>query len=221
MSIIRKAESACTKCGQKSEITIYISINTAENPELEQKVMDGSLFLWKCPSCGQTNLVKYETLYHDPAGKVMIWLLPEGLEMSEAQMNSITLHAKAIGNYTLRKVSDTGSLMEKVLIFKAGLDDAVVEMCKYVTKMEIVSGTPDKEKAARIAGAAFRFYSLQGEDGDRSLTLMYPDDGRMTGVNIGYNVYEDCAGIIQRNPKIKPGEGFVQIDSAWLESHIR
>ena len=50
MSIIRKADAACSKCGTKNEITIYRSINTAENPELKEKVRDGSLFLWKCSS---------------------------------------------------------------------------------------------------------------------------------------------------------------------------
>ena len=200
MSIIRKAGAVCTGCGKENEITVYRSINTAENPELKEKVKDGSLFLWKCPSCGQTNLMKYETLY---------------------QMNSITLHAKAIGNYTLRKVSDTGSLMEKVLIADAGLDDAVIEMCKYITRMELVSKTEDKTKAGQLASAPFHFYALQGEESDRLITLMYPFEGKMTGVNIGYNVYEDCEGIIKRNPHIKPGEGFEQVDAAWLESHIR
>ena len=221
MSIIRKAGAVCTGCGKENEITVYRSINTAENPELKEKVKDGSLFLWECPSCGQTNLMKYETLYHDPEKHIMIWLLPDGIEMSEAQMNSITLHAKAIGNYTLRKVSDTGSLMEKVLIADAGLDDAVIEMCKYITRMELVSKTEDKTKAGQLASAPFHFYALQGEESDRLITLMYPFEGKMTGVNIGYNVYEDCESIIKRNPHIKPGEGFEQVDAAWLESHIR
>lgn len=220
MSIIRKAEAACSRCGNKNEITVYRSINVSENPELKDKVKDGSLFLWKCPSCGQNNLAKYDTLYHDPAEKVMIWLLPDGIEISEAQMNSITLHAKAIGDYRLRKVKDTGSLMEKVLIFDAGLDDAVIEICKYVTRMEIVSKTPDKEKAAAIASSTFHFLSLDGQDGDRTITFMYPSEGKMQAVGIGYNVYEDCEGIMQRNPRIKPGEGFEQIDSTWLASHI-
>lgn len=221
MSIIRNAEASCTKCGAKDNITIYRSINVSENPELKDKVKDGSLFLWKCPSCGQVNLAKFETLYHDPDKKLMIWLLPDGIDISEAQMNSISLHAKAIGNYTLRLVSDTGSLMEKVLVADAGLDDAVIEICKYVTKMEIMAKTPDKEMAGNIASSVFHFYSVQGEGPDRTITLMYPSEGRMTGVSIGYNVYEDCLGIMQRNPAMKPGEGFERIDSAWLESHIR
>lgn len=219
MSIIRKADAACSKCGTKNEITIYRSINTAENPELKEKVRDGSLFLWKCSSCGQANLSRYETLYHDPDKKIMIWLLPSGSEISEAQMHSISLHAKAIGHYTLRLVEDTGSLMEKVITFDAGLDDAVLEICKYVTKMEMAS--KNREKAAEIMNAPFHFYALTGEDGGRMITFMYPYDGKMEQVSIGYNVYEDCTGIMQRNPNIKPGDGFEKIDAVWVQYFFR
>ena len=129
MSIINEALAPCTKCGQQHKVTVYRSINISENPELKAKVTDGSLFLWECPHCGQVNLTKYETLYHDPSGKLMVWLIPEG-EISETQMHAITMHTKAMGGYTLRRVNDMGSLMEKVLINTAGLDDAVLEMCK-------------------------------------------------------------------------------------------
>ena len=40
----------------------------------------------------------------------------------------------------------------------------------------------------------------------------------MLGVNIGWNVYQDCAGILERKPQIKPADGFSRIDAAWLAS---
>lgn len=219
MSIINKARAACTKCGNTNEITIYRSINISENPELERKVMDGSLFVWECPHCGTVNLARYETLYHDPEGKLMVWLLPDG-DLPESQMKSISLHTKAMGGYTLRRVNDTGSLMEKVLISKAGLDDVVIEMCKYVTKMEIAAKM-DKEKASELFSANFHFYKTEGEGDDRIIVLTYPWEERMVGARIGWNVYEDCAGILQRNPVMRPEEGFVRIDADWLYSKMK
>ena len=129
MSIINETSAPCSKCGQQHKVVIYRSINISENPEFKERTKDGSIFLWECPHCGQVNLARYETLYHDPAGKLMVWLLPEG-DLPESQMQSITMHTKAMGGYVLRRVNDTGSLMEKVLIHDAGLDDAVIEMCK-------------------------------------------------------------------------------------------
>lgn len=218
MSIINETSAPCSKCGQIHKVTVYRSINVSENPELKDKVKDGSLFLWECPHCGQVNLARYETLYHDPAGKIMIWLLPEG-NLPESQMKSITMHTKAMGGYTLRRVNDTGSLMEKVLIHDAGLDDAVIEMCKYVTRLEIAAKMPDQDKD--IMSSVFHFYRMEGEGDSRLITLSYPYKGQMMGVNIGWNVYQDCCGILERNPQARPGDGFIRVDSSWTDSIIR
>ena len=219
MSIISQALAPCSKCGQQQTVTVYRSINIADNPELKDKVRDGSLFLWECPHCGQVNLARYETLYHDPSVKLMVWLIPEG-EISETQMQAITMHTKAMGGYTLRRVNDMGSLMEKVLVSDAGLDDVVLEMCKYVTKMEMIQKSVPAEQKEEFLAADFHFYRSEGEGDARILTFMYALDGQMLGVNIGWNVYQDCAGILERNPQIRPEDGFAKIDAAWLASKM-
>ena len=219
MSIINEALAPCSKCGQQHKIIVYRSINIADNPELKDKVKDGSLFLWECPHCGQVNLAKYETLYHDPALKVMFWLIPAG-DISESQMQAITMHTKAMGGYTLRRVNDMGTLMEKVLIAEAGLDDVVLEMCKYVTKLEMVQKSVGAEHKDEFMASVFHFYRSEGEGDERVLTFMYALDGQMLGVNIGWNVYQDCAGILERNPQIRPADGFEKIDADWLGSKL-
>lgn len=219
MSIIKEASAPCSKCGEKQVIRIYRSINVSEDPQLKEKVRNGSLFLWECPHCGQVNLAKYETLYHDPAARLMVWLLPEG-DISETQMKAITMQTKAMGGYTLRRVTDMGSLMEKVLIHDAGLDDVVLEMCKYVTKMEMISKITGKDNQEALMKAKFNFYRIEGEADERMITLMFPQDGQMSGVNIGWNVYQDCEGILSRNPHIRPGEGFVNVDADWLATML-
>lgn len=219
MSIIKEASAPCSKCGEKQVIRIYRSINVSEDPQLKEKVRNGSLFLWECPHCGQVNLAKYETLYHDPAARLMVWLLPEE-DISETQMKAITMHTKAMGGYTLRRVTDMGSLMEKVLIHDAGLDDVVLEMCKYVTKMEMISKITGKDNQEALMKAKFNFYRIEGEADERMITLMFPQDGQMSGVNIGWNVYQDCEGILSRNPHIRPGEGFVNVDADWLATML-
>ena len=217
MSIINEALAPCSKCGQQTKVTVYRSINVSENPELKEKVKDGSLFLWECPHCGQVNLAKYETLYHDPAAKLMVWLIPAG-EISETQMQAITMHTKAMGGYTLRRVNDMGSLMEKVLIAENSLDDVVIEMCKYVTKLEMLQKSVGAEQKDEFMATTFHFYKSEGEGDERILTFMYGMDGQMLGVNIGWNVYQDCKGILERNPQIRPTDGFAKIDAEWLSS---
>lgn len=226
MSLTAKANGVCSKCGQTTEITVYKSINTADNPELKEKVKNGSLFLWECPHCGTVNLARYETLYHDPQKKLMLWLVPDG-KISETQMQAITNHTKAMGGYTLRLVRDMGELMEKVLIFDAGLDDAVIELCKWVTKREMTSNAgketklEEKQNNDEISAATFHFYKVEGEGDGRAIIMSYASKDQMVGMKIGWNVYEDCEGIIRRNPSVRPVEGFVRVDVHWLESVVR
>ena len=165
------------------------------------------------------NLARYDTLYHDPDRRLMVWMVSND-NISETQMQAIANHTKAMGGYTLRLVDNMGGLMEKVLINDAGLDDVVIEMCKFVTKMEM-AGKMEKSAAASFIDTPFHFYRLRGEDDGRLITFMYPADGGMTGVDIGYNVYEDCQGIVERNPHIKPGSGFERIDASWLNSIMK
>ena len=219
MSIIAKALAPCSKCGEKSEITIYKSINISGNPELKEKLRDGSLFIWECPHCHQANLARYETLYHDPEKKIMIWLMPSG-DLSETQMQAIANHTRAMGGYRLRLVKDVGALMEKLLIFDAGLDDMAVEMCKYVTKMEMMSGNRGMQE--QLASAPIHFHRTEDNDGMKSLVFIYPAAGQMMSFRIGFNVYEDSLGIIARNPDIVPPQDtFTRIDQDWILSFMK
>ncbi len=206
----------------------------AEDSALREKVKDGSLFVWECPHCGQRNLARYETLYHDPEWKLMVWVAPSG-DVSETQMQAITNHTKAMGDYVLRIAADSGDLIEKILINEAGLDDVVVEICKYVLKMEMVSKQGAEPRS--LTSLPMHFYRLGDTAADRVgatvagraagasttsyLTFIYPAGGQMAQINVGYNVYEDCCGILERNPQIKPGDGFQRIDASWISKFFQ
>ena len=202
-------EAVCTNCGSKHAAAEIQGINVAENPELKARVRDGSLFVWECPCCGQRNLLRFQTLYHDPSRKLMIWLLPDGSRPPEAVAEAI----KALHGYTLRRVCDPGALVEKVNIFEAGLDDAVMELCKYVTAMEMAQKNPE------AADAQFRFVRIEGADND--IVLAFPMNGSMQAVNIGFNVYEDARAIMARNPGAAPSDGFATVDREWVNCFFR
>ncbi len=199
----------CNKCGQKTEIEVRQSINTALDPELKARVRDGSLFVWECPYCGHRNLAKYQTLYHDPDAKLMVWLLP-GTEMPPQKVADAV---KDLDGYTLRLVREVGDLIEKVNIHDAGLDDSILEICKWVTRRELAAKNPEALQAP------LKFLRLEGADND--LVLAFPLGGQMQVVNVGFNVYEDARGILSRHPDIKPDAGFAQVDAAWIERFFR
>lgn len=212
-----ETQATCSRCGEENKVSIFSSINSTEQPELKSAILDGSAFVWTCPRCGTLNLLQYQTLYHDPSEKLMVWLT-RGSEELEAQVKAAYSKLDGLEDYTMRFVDDAGSLIEKIKIFDAGLDDRTMEMTKYVTKMELCEG--QKDRAQEILGAGFKFLSMSGPDNE--ITLAYPLDGKMQMVAIGFNVYEDCRGIIQRNPSVSSAQaGFQKIDAAWVGEHFR
>lgn len=212
-----QTEASCGRCGERQTIIAYDSINVKESPELKAQVLDGSLFVWECPHCGAHNLVHCQTLYHDPSEKLMVWLSFGSHELEE-RVRAAYGGIPEMKDYTLRFVDDAGSLIEKVKIFDAGLDDVVMEMAKYVTRMELCGSM--RERADQISKAPFKFLRLDGADGE--ITLAYPLDGQMQMAAVGFNVYEDCRGILKRNPAMaEAAAGFAKVDAAFVSRFFR
>ena len=217
MAKTSEAPLRCSSCGKTFPVRVYTLINTRTDSELKEKVRDGSLFITECPYCGAHNIIDAPVIYHDPDGHLMIWMLPDGA-LAEEQEKALeaALTAESPEGYTLRRVGDVGSLIEKVNIHEAGLDDTVVEMCKYLTRLEL------SEKNAELAAAGdvpFKFYRFEGAD--NALIFTYPLGGEMKGATVGLSVYEDCRGILSRNPSVKPAGGFAEVDARWLSRFFR
>jgi hypothetical protein len=155
--------------------------------------------------------LKYQTLYHDPSEKLMVWLLPGDAEPPQAVADAV----RQLDGYTLRLVREVGDLVEKVNIHACGLDDVLVEMCKYVTRLEMA----DQQKRPEIQDAPLKFFKMDGPDND--LVFSFPLDGEMKVVNVGFHVYEDARGILGRHPDVRPEPGFARVDAAWLGQYFR
>jgi len=203
------ALASCSHCGKQTEVELRQSINVVLDPELKARVKDGSLFVWECPYCGQRNLALYQTLYHDPDAKLMVWLLPGNAQPPEAVAEAV----KQLPGYTLRIVREVGDLIEKVNLHDAALDDTVLEMCKWVTRRELAEKNPE------AADARLKFLRMEGADNE--LVMAFPLNGQMQVVNVGFNVYEDARGILMRNPAVKPAEGFAEVNAEWIDQFFR
>lgn len=210
-------KSVCRACGTENTVTAYSSVNVKEQPELKGALLDGSAFMWTCPHCGTRNLIQCQTLYHDPEERIMVWLTLGSKELEE-KINEAYSRLEGLEEYVMRFVDDAGSFIEKIKIFDAGLDDMAMEMTKYVTKMELCDS--HKDRAQEILPAPFKFLSMSGPDNE--ITLAYPLDSQMQMVTTGFNVYEDCRGIIKRNPgTTSAAPGFHKIDADWTAEHFR
>lgn len=184
----------CRSCSKEYSVPFNGIINVGSDPDLRARVASGEFFLHECPYCGAKNLIPAQNcLYHDALNKVMIVFSPLSLKMEDVPQD-----------YTCRLVGSIGELIEKVKIFSASLDDVVIEMCKYVLRGEL-------KKDVEL-----KFVGISGADSE--MTFTYPQNSQMEMIAVGFNVYEDCAGIVRRNPELhEAARGCVTVDKDWLK----
>jgi hypothetical protein len=173
---------------------VYSFIDATGEPELQAGVLSGELFVRECPECGLRELIGSPVVYKD--------------ENCLVCLSDRSISVEGLEGLSGRLVSNVGDLIEKVKIFHAGLDDAALEFCKFVTRSEM--------------GKEVQLKFLRTEGVDNEIIFTYPEDSQMQLLAVGFNVYEDCAAIIGRNPVIGESlHGLVRVDSAWVEQFIR
>ncbi|MBO4476277.1 MAG: CpXC domain-containing protein [Bacteroidales bacterium] len=184
----------CARCGREYQSPVYTFIDASGEPELQAGVLSGELFLRECPDCGHRELVNAPVVYKDDNCLVCL--------------SDRAISVDGLEGLSGRLVSNVGELIEKVKIFHAGLDDAAMEFCKFVTRSEL-----GKDVALKF---------LRTEGVDNEIVFTYPEDSQMQLLAVGFNVYEDCSAIIGRNPVIGESlHGLVRVDAAWVEQFIR
>ena len=184
----------CPRCGRTYQSPVYSFIDATGEPELQAGVLSGELFVRECPECGLRELIGSPVVYKD--------------ENCLVCLSDRSISVEGLEGLSGRLVSNVGDLIEKVKIFHAGLDDAALEFCKFVTRSEM--------------GREVQLKFLRTEGVDNEIIFTYPEDSQMQLLAVGFNVYEDCAAIIRRNRVIGESlHGLVRVDSAWVEQFIR
>lgn len=185
----------CSKCGHSYQTEVCQSVNVQNSPELKQQIVSGEFFMHKCPQCGNVQLVKFPFLYHDPSENLVIC-------MSDQEIS-----AEGTDGLTARRVTSVGELIEKIKIFDEGLNDAIIEMCKFVTGKDLG------------VEASMRFLKTDGPDNE--LIFTYPKNNDMEMISVGFHVYQECSGIVSRNPQMLASvKGLPKIDADWVKSFL-
>ena len=142
MSRIEKTTFTCPKCRKESAFTIWHSVNTTLNPEMKERIIDGSAFVHVCPSCGYKTRTLWNMLYHDMANQIMIQLYPKENNLRLGD-NGIKMLEMMKGRYLVRMVESAEELQEKIHIFDESLDDRIVELSKLITFIKMGEEHPD------------------------------------------------------------------------------
>lgn len=212
MSRQQEVDITCPGCGFAGRFVIWDSVNNVLSPEAAQKLIDGSLFLYECPNCGEKNQVFYACLYHDMEHRAMVQLVSDteesvkkAFETYEKLMgDGIVKEINSDSGYKHRLVTDINSLREKASILRDELDDRAVELMKLI----VLAGNADNDQ---IPSGATAYYVCLDEGSD--LVLEFVSDEGAVSASVGREMYDSLAELVrEREPEDK---GLRFIDSQW------
>ena len=181
----------CPKCEKESSFVMYDSVNVTLDPEYKAKILDGSLFAFKCPECGTVTNIDYNVLYHDMDKQIMIQVCSSSEDAVNAQSpanilgNLFSNLSSGLEKINFRTVVGVQRLVEKVRIFDADLDDYTVEMIKSLLIRNV-----EGEK---------RVFFSSISDGDLQFAICF-EDGEIKGFTFPHEKYLAFKEISENDP---------------------
>ena len=163
MSSPRNQPLRCPRCGEAHEAVVHDVVDAAAEPALKAELLSTRLFQHACPACGERWHAARTLLYRDTARGLLCWLYT-GDATDEARRRLSAALDAAVGpgaraSSTLRLVGDPRDLIEKVLVFAAGLSDMIVEVVKV-----FAAGLAPAARGAKLRFSPPRSGDLVGQD---------------------------------------------------------
>lgn len=202
----------CPMCGEMGKAEIYTSVNATVHKALRDKVLDGGLFAWRCPSCGYSARLTYPILYNDMKNRFMVYLIPK---IDRFQLCDKELEEKYanLRNISKRVVPDFNSFKEKIFIFESGLDDMAVEL----TKVAISQTVSKKLGGVEVAEGYLSMYDR--ESNTMGFTYFTGDEREPYVQTARLEIYGKSKDIVEKFAvKDKKLKGYLKIDREWAEN---
>ena len=193
----------CPQCGEDGPLTMWTSINVAQDPDARRRVEDLSIFEWTCPNCQKTSLVLHPCLYHYVANEFMIWFAPDG----EIQDN--TTDFSQLDHYTLRTTHTPNEFREKVNVLERHLDDRALEMTKLILIMQLSRDNVD------VVDVVFHSIDTSG----RFVFVLVHPDGAEQYLRLPPTTYQKLAQDV-REYLYTPTHSFLTIDLNWAKDSL-
>ena len=203
---------ACPKCSSLGKAEIFTNINVTNDPDFRDKVLEGELFAWTCPSCGCQARLNYPILYNDMKNRFMVYLIPKA-DRFQLVDKELEQQYSNLRNISKRVVPDFNAFKEKIFIFESHLDDMAVELAKVA-----ISQTVSK----RLGGVKVSEGYLSMYDRERNTMgftyftgeerTPYVQTARLEIYSKSKEIVDTLAG------KDRQLKGFLKIDHEWAEN---
>lgn len=204
MSLAREMTVACPKCSVAGVVTLHAAVDAAREPELKQQLCEGRLSVFSCASCGQQARIAHALLYADRERGLFVQLEPEGELDGE-------LGSRLFGSAPprcSRLVRDGNTLIEKIRIDEAGLDDRAVEVWKLVVA------------SAHGEHASDPWY-FDGVEEDGSLRLAIAKPTGLLATRRPRSEYDFVRAKLEESGGLAPTSPFAVVDRAFAFEHLK
>ncbi len=204
MGLVVATEVTCPACGQSNSVQLVRSLNSQTDAGLKAKLLEGELNILAC-ECGKRTPLAADLVFHDPVSGFFCQVCV-GDESAVARGKKAFVEA---GVATGRRiVRSQNTLIEKVKLLDAGLEDWVVEMTKVLLLASLP--TPLIEEVVLFDG-------VDREKALLSWVLFIPGEGTPRFLTSPLAAYERGLKLWQA---LAPGEEY-EVDRAWALSALR
>ena len=204
----------CPMCGARSTVNIPVSVNTVRDPEVRDRIMDETFFLWKCRKCGMNSKMLHTLLYSNVDRKFMVYYIPK---VSRSQICDEKLENKFsdLADVRRRVVDSINAMKEKIVIFENSYSDMAVELSKLAVA-EVVS---------KITGqTVYEGYCTEINKTQNQITFQF-----FLGANhrsyihtTRYDVYNRSLSIVKECfQDVEKKRGFLNINQNWASEALR
>ena len=211
MSLPEKISIQCPDCGNNFKTTIFHSINSQYSKSVVRDIIDGSLFITKCPYCQKSINLRYDVLYNDITHHAFIWAIhKEQWEESEYQKKVQEIRELSLYKGITRLVGSIEELREKVACLSKGRDDRVIELCKAFH----VDLLKEKEPSFKVKTV---FYTVVD---DREVLFFYNEQDEVMHAYLDDDFYFSIQRLFKGKLSLQNTSRFPVFDYNWAYSAI-
>lgn len=210
----------CPSCGRKTTANTYWLVSTQDHPEYDNMLKDFRTEEFSCNHCGQRyNMTTSGFVYFNYKIGLICYVVDSDYDhytairdievykpfygVSNIYLKNLHLIDYRNAGFNIRIVSSHKELREKVLIYKHGLDDKIMELFKYGQKSVL-----------RRSIAVDQMY-FNGFYDNKQMSFLLHYNGEWHNKLFDYSFYTDTADFFKRFSK---SDSLYFVNEAWVKS---
>jgi hypothetical protein len=217
MSKISIKPITCPKCKYSGEFKMYDSVNVSLDPDLRDEVLNGHIFEWVCPQCGEILSIRYDILYHDMDKEFQIYYSPTNCIGINKMINDMLTKYPGMRKLC-RTVESLNALREKIYIFENGFNDIVIELAKILIKFDKQNNVPETCEL-RFE----RFIPTEKDSSKGQLVFRQFIEGKLQEGIVLFDMinYENYLQEIKTDKRFKMSQYCETINEKWLMERLK